>query len=217
MSKSNTKIWDSLCKTDPNHTKTFRRAGGFSGTAVSPIWVILRMTEQFGAMGTGWGSDQPKFDVVNAGDSILVYCTVSVWYGSRDQFVHGVGGDKVSHQNKNGHQFDDEAFKKAHTDALMNALKHIGVAADVHMGKFDDSKYVEQMRDEFSDPSKADGYVKEAIDFLKGPNELKDIKDARAWWVKETEHRNNAQLSRDHENKILAVIKSTFEDDAEAA
>ena len=35
----NLKIWDSLKKTDPKHTKPFKRAGGFSGTAVAPIYM----------------------------------------------------------------------------------------------------------------------------------------------------------------------------------
>ena len=45
---------------------------------------------------------------------------------------------------KSGPHVSDEAFKMALTDALSVALKMIGVAADIYLGLFDGSKYVEQ-------------------------------------------------------------------------
>lgn len=150
---NNTAIWDRLGKTDPAHVKGFKRAGGFSGTAIKPMWSFRRMTEEFGACGKGWGINEPSFQTVPGVEGeVLVYCTVSVWHGQRENTVFGVGGDKAVTKNKYGLASDDEAFKKAFTDAITNALKLIGVGADVHMGLFDDSKYVNAMRDEFSAP-----------------------------------------------------------------
>lgn len=151
---SNTSLWDKLGKTDPAHVKSFKRAGGFSGTAIRPMWSYRRMTEEFGPCGKGWGVNEPSFQVVPAGDEILVYCTASIWYHAADDSgphtVYGVGGDKVIAKFNSGLKSDDEAFKKAFTDAVTNALKLIGVGADVHMGMFDDNKYVNTVRDEFS-------------------------------------------------------------------
>lgn len=144
---SKTEIWDRLGKTDPKHTKPFSRAGGFKGTAIKPMFSYRRMTEEFGACGVGWGINEPSFQVVPAGDEILVYCTVSIWHGARENIVFGVGGDKCVAKFKSGPHTDDEAFKKAFTDAITNALKLIGVGADVHMGMFDDSKYVNSLRE----------------------------------------------------------------------
>ena len=149
---SNTAIWEALSKTDPKHTKGFSRAGGFKGTAVKPQWVVSRLTEHFGPVGVGWGMGEPSFQTVTAGGEVLVYCTVSAWHGSRENVFYGVGGDKVMVQRQSGSFIDDEAFKKAFTDALMNAFKFVGVAADVHMGLFDDHKYVQEMRNEFDPP-----------------------------------------------------------------
>lgn len=151
----NTKIWDILGRTDPAHTKAFSRSGGFKGTAIKPIWSFRRMTEEFGPCGVGWGVGEPVFQVVPAGEEILVYCTAKVWFKhdeNHSQHIYGVGGDKVVGKNKYGLNTDDEAFKKAFTDAVTNALKLIGVGADVHMGLFDDSKYVREMTDEFAEP-----------------------------------------------------------------
>ncbi len=101
------------------------------------------------------------FQVVHAPDEALVFCTVSIWHGARENIVFGVGGDKAVGKNKNGAFTDDEAFKKAFTDAVTNALKLIGVGADVHMGLFDDSKYVASLREtrEQAHQNAPDGYL----------------------------------------------------------
>lgn len=154
---NNLRHWSALSKTDPSQTKAFQRAGGFKGTAIKPIWTIKQMTEHFGPCGVGWGMDKPEFTTMPVADEILVYCTVALWYAEPEhcdakRYVYGVGGDKVAVKRRDGSvAADDEAFKKAYTDALSNAMKQIGVAADVHMGLFDDSKYVAEMREEFSE------------------------------------------------------------------
>ena len=50
---SNLKLWDSVEKTNPNHTKkvTFGRAI----TAIDPYHQIKNATKQFGPVGIGWG------------------------------------------------------------------------------------------------------------------------------------------------------------------
>lgn len=138
-------------KTDPAHTKQFQRSGGFKGTAIKPMWCNLRMTEMFGPCGIGWGPDRPEYQVVPAEDEILVFCTVGLWYMENGVKGHvfGVGGDKLLIKGSNGTRTSDEAFKAAYTDALSNGMKLIGVAADVHMGLFDDNKYVAEMKAEF--------------------------------------------------------------------
>lgn len=151
----NLRIWNTLAKTDPTQTKQFSRAGGFKGTAVKPMWVVKRLTEQFGPCGEGWGIGEPSFQVVEAAGEILVYCTVSCWHTSPENTLYGVGGDKVVTKRQSGPFCDDEAFKKAFTDAVNNAFKFVGVAADIHMGLFDDSKYVAAMQEEFHPPEES--------------------------------------------------------------
>jgi hypothetical protein len=153
---SNTRIWEALGKTDPKETKPFSRAGGFKGTAIKPMWLNKRMTEQFGPCGTGWGFGQPEFTTMPVNNEILGNCTVNLWYvenGERKD-VWGVGGDKVLAVFSSGPKADDEAFKKSFTDALGNAMKFLGAAADIHMGMFDDSKYVQQVAKEFAEEAR---------------------------------------------------------------
>lgn len=204
----NTALWDKLGKTDPNHTKKFKRAGGFEGTAIKPMFSYRRMTEEFGPCGIGWGVNEPSFQVVPAAEGeVLVFCTVSVWYrtpvkpsplnqqmgaGTISQIsnaVFGVGGDKAVGKNKYGLSSDDEAFKKAYTDAVTNALKLIGVGADVHMGMFDDNKYVNTMKAEFSEeapkPSTAskNDEARNLYSTLETAMRMATTKaELRAWW-----------------------------------
>jgi hypothetical protein len=150
----NLRHWNALSRTDPKHTKPFQRAGGFKGTAIKPIYAAHKMTERFGPCGSGWGMTAPTFQTVAQADEVLVYCTVGLWYRDgekQSECVYGVGGDKAVTKNKNGPVHDDEAFKKAYTDALSNAMKQIGVGADVHMGMFEDAKYVNELKREFAE------------------------------------------------------------------
>jgi hypothetical protein len=211
---SNTDLWDKLGRTDPKHTKGFSRAGGFKGTAIKPMWAFRRMTEEFGACGIGWGINQPAFQVVPSGDGeTLVYCTVSIWHGSRDQIVFGVGGDKVVAKRRDGGSFsDDEAFKKSFTDAITNALKLIGVGADVHMGLFDDSKYVAEVAKEFAE-EQDDGSAGRTQYIADCKAKLASFPDGdprvRAWWDNEKQARRDFGLTslEVEELKTLVIAK----------
>lgn len=179
---NNTEIWDALGTTDPEHTKSFRRAGGFSGTAIKPMWAYRRMTEQFGPCGKGWGVLAPTFDIQDCGEIRLVYCTATAWYmvGNERCEVVGVGGDSVIGKNKHGPTFDDEAYKKAFTDATTNALKMIGVGADVHMGMFDDSKYVNDTKAQFQAKAKSSAALKRDDAWAEFQADLNDCKSLAA-------------------------------------
>ncbi len=181
----NTRHWDALKKTDPSQTKSFSRAGGFKGTALKPIWIVQQLTKHFGPVGVGWGMDDPQFQVVQ-GDNreVLVYCTVRCWHTKPDNSFYGVGGDKVVTYIKANEQYkrperwesDDEAFKKAFTDAVNNAFKFVGVGADIHMGQFDDSKYVRELTQEFAPKLPEEVQVAEFVDAIALAQTLDDLK-----------------------------------------
>lgn len=204
---NNTDIWESLGTTDPKATRAFDR-GGFKGTAIQPIWMVKRMTEQFGPCGTGWGVNEPQFQIEHCEADTLVYCTVSVWHGSQDNLLWGVGGDKVRQTFKKGQQgeytkTDDEAFKKAFTDAVSNALKYLGVGADVHMGLFDDSKYVEKANS--AEQKRRWEVIKEPIQ-----NELLDVKTLDAARQLFSDYWRKMQAEGLHSEDWKSVLQSEF-------
>lgn len=150
----NLELWKKLAKSDPDQVKPFKRFGGFSGHSIDPVYVLHKMTSIFGPCGHGWKISKPDFTTVTSNDGLVsVHCTVmvSVKLPGEEEFgepIPGVGGDHVIATRKSGKFVDDEAFKKAYTDAIGNALKMLGMAADIRLGKFDDQKYVDHLRDE---------------------------------------------------------------------
>jgi hypothetical protein len=201
----NLALWNMLGRTDPSQTKKFKRGGGFAGTAIKPVYTEQKMTETFGPVGIGWGFSQPQFQIV-PGDNkeVMVFCWLTLWYvhdGVRSGDIPGVGGDKIITHIKASEQYnrperwenDDEAFKKAFTDALGNAMKHLGMSADVHMGLFDDSKYIREVEAEIRHERQAEKPANDRIDsatvyVTKARDHVRCLSTAAAieqWWVAE--------------------------------
>lgn len=150
-SNHNLAIWSAVEKTDPAHTKTFSRAGGFSGTAVNQAYQARRATELFGPIGIGWGFDELEHEIVDgaAGDKVW-FAKVRLWYqhdGRRGEVTQW-GATTFVGRNKNGAFTDEEAAKKSITDAVGKCLSLLGFSADVYLGQFDDQKYVNDRRRE---------------------------------------------------------------------
>lgn len=136
--QENLRIWNEVCKTDPNHTKKVNQRGGF--TAIDAHYQVESATKVFGPIGIGWGyiNGEPIFK-----DS-LVFVPVTLWHGDRSNSFGPIYGGAEVISNKG--YADNDALKKASTDGLTKALSHLGFNADVFLGKFDDNKYVEAMR-----------------------------------------------------------------------
>jgi hypothetical protein len=56
---------------------------------------------------------------------------------------------KIFTDNKHS-KIDDNYAKKLETDALTKALSKLGFNADIFLGKFDDVRYVDEMKEEFN-------------------------------------------------------------------
>jgi hypothetical protein len=142
----NLRIWSQVERTDPAHTKKVNQRGGF--TAISAAYQIMRATEVFGPIGEGWGytAGTPIFQ------DALVIVPVTLWHGDRaNVFGPMFGGAEW----KNGTRLDSDGPKKATTDALTKLLSQLGFNADVFLGRFDDSKYVAEVAEEFAAPPSA--------------------------------------------------------------
>jgi uncharacterized short protein YbdD (DUF466 family) len=148
MPNKNMKIWETLSKTNPNYTRTAPSSYGKRITTIDPMYQIQMMTDLFGPVGLGW-----KYKVDYKYIDGLVFAEVTIKYFTNEWHEYGPVCSVQNLSKKNGN-LDDEAPKKAMTDAMTKAFSHLGMSADVFLGKFDDSKYVEQMKQEFSQPQK---------------------------------------------------------------
>lgn len=150
----NLALWELVEKTDPEHTKKIT-GKSYNGTSPKPHYLIHKATETFGPVGIGWGFTIVDERIENgAADDRMHIARVKVWYewgGKRGEVEH-IGGTQFSGHRKDGKPFTDEdAPKKSVTDALVKALSMIGFAGDIFMGRYDDSKYVNEVRREFEE------------------------------------------------------------------
>lgn len=135
--KTNKQIWDQLKVTDPRFTKEVTFGRGF--TSIDPMYQIGKMTENFGPCGHGWG-----YDVKYHYADDYIAAEVSIWTKHQAN-KFGPVCSLLPLKNTKG-KFDDEAGKKVMTDALTKAFSHLGMSADVFLGLFENSKYVEQVK-----------------------------------------------------------------------
>lgn len=152
----NLELWNKVEKTDPKHTKPIE-GKSYKGTSPKPHYLIHKATDTFGPIGIGWG-----FTIVDerieegAGGERMHIARVRVWYewpNRKGEYVRAevehIGGTQFSGMRSSGKPFTDEdAPKKSVTDALIKALSMIGFAGDIFMGRYDDSKYVSDLRAE---------------------------------------------------------------------
>lgn len=158
-SNMNMSIWDSVQKTDPKYTKAFSRTGGFKGTATNATYLAMKATQTFGPMGIGWGVqviDEKILQGAPLGDNafeLIHKIHAKLWYvrdGVRGE-VEQFGQTQFVGKNKNGLYTDEEAPKKSLTDAMSKCLSLLGFSADIHLGLYDDNKYVNSLREEFAE------------------------------------------------------------------
>lgn len=181
---SNTELWSKVERIPAEHTKPIT-GKSYSGTSPRPHYMIRLATEVFGPCGIGWGFTFE--DRIEDGAMIepgfpakMSIAKVKVWYiwnGQRGEVEH-IGGTEFAGKRKNGALFTDEdAPKKSVTDGLIKALSLIGFAGDIFIGRFDDSKYVEELKAEARDEKARAVNVKPAprpAQGLRVPSPLED-------------------------------------------
>ena len=168
VANANLDLWNSVQETDPKYTKSFSRSGGFKGTAINHTYQQKRATETFGPKGIGWGSMVLDEEYVKGaplihekhgviGNEIVHVLRIELWYklGDKSGSVQAFGQTTFVGSNKHGYFTDEEAPKKSLTDAESKALASIGFSADVHLGLFDDNKYVSDLKAKSDEAEKA--------------------------------------------------------------
>tara|TARA_Y100000593_G_scaffold61990_1_gene114889 strand:- start:1522 stop:2322 length:801 start_codon:yes stop_codon:yes gene_type:complete len=137
----NMRLWNAVCETDPKHTKKVNQRGGF--TTIDAMYQIKCMTRQFGVVGVDWGFDF----VLSYPPHNCVVATVKLWQGNREQYVKQCGKARLGSEDRP----NEEAEKAAITDGLTKCASYYGFNADVFLGRFDDNKYVAEMREKFGE------------------------------------------------------------------
>lgn len=156
--KNNMSLWESVEKTNPKYTKSSPRNGG--QTSIKTQYQALKATNAFGPIGKGWGFDttEPVYNTNEATKERDVTIGVRFWWVDDDgkHFVPGETGyiytsDYLHYLNSKGEwKLDDDALKKATTDALTKCLSYLGFSADVFLGMYDNPGYVAMLNTYFN-------------------------------------------------------------------
>ena len=155
----NMKLWDRVCKTDPTHTKRFKGKGGFQGTAVDAQYQRKEATEVFGVFGQGWGIRDEQYEIMYFDPSDphtarMIYKAVLFYKWEKEEGAFPIASEidmwMYSKTYKSWATVND-IHKKVRTDAMTKGLSELGFNSDIFEGKFDDNKYVQEMKEEFKD------------------------------------------------------------------
>lgn len=147
-------LYNKLAKTPKEALKTIQ-GGRLNGkSSIDPQYRYKLLTETFGPCGIGWKPEIVKTDIVNSEDGqVIIYMQVNLYInynGKWSEPIPGIGGDFCIKKEKGGLHYNDEAYKMAYTDAIGNATRLIGVAADVYEGKHDGDKYLKSTSNNIS-------------------------------------------------------------------
>jgi len=114
---------------------------------ISPMWRIQTLTREFGPAGIGWYTEVVSTRIQENTPERIVFLHIHLFVRTDEgwsQPIDGFGGAMIIAQEKNGLFFDDDAFKKAYTDAISQACRSLGIGADVYWAA-DGTKYETQM------------------------------------------------------------------------
>lgn len=144
----NLATWNRFADIDPAFTKPIT-GKSYKGTSPNPQYVIRCLTELFGPVGSGFGWEVAQEGFMPLGDEVLHWCRIRFWHGTRDNWFESYGQTKALMKTRNGLMSDEDAPKKSLTDAIIKAASHLGIAANIFLGRWDDQKYVQDVAESF--------------------------------------------------------------------
>ncbi len=149
----NLQIWNRFADIDPKFTKPIT-GKPYKGTSPNPHYVIQCLTELFGPVGRGFGWHVTAEGFQPLGDEVLHWCRIRFWHGKDGQGFDAYGQTKAYMKTRNGFMADEDAPKKSLTDAITKAAAQIGVASNIFLGRWDDSRYVQSVNNEYREGEK---------------------------------------------------------------
>lgn len=147
---ANLNLWKAVQTTDLAFTKP--STSGRSITTIDPQYQLREATNQFGPFGIGWGikPDTVKISYKTiATYELLMYDAVMFYnYEDKEGLLNISSVQKIAYVTNNGKGYlkvDDDAQRKAETNAVSKGLSRIGFNADIFLGMFEDQDYVDQI------------------------------------------------------------------------
>lgn len=144
--QDNLHIFKQVKSVPEDATRPFKSSYGKKLTEIDPMWRIEKLTELFGVAGEGWYTEVTRQESITfANGEVCIFTDVDLYIkdtktGKWSKPIRGTGGNRLVTMTENGLVADDEAYKKAYTDALGIACKALGFGADIYRGR-ENTKY----------------------------------------------------------------------------
>ena len=182
----------------PVEAKKEITAGRLKGkTDINPLWRIQTLTREFGPVGFGWYTEIVEKWFEMCGDQKALYIHLNLYVKQGQEWskpIEGFGGAMIIAKEKDGLFFDDDAAKKAYTDAISQACRSLGIGADVYWAG-DATKYQTEMS--WVDYFNAISTVQELdLAWQKYGNQLKGNKTVIAAFNKRKQELTNASRTQ---------------------
>ena len=168
-------LWNRFADIDPAFTKPIT-GKDYRGTSPNPHYVIKCLTEMFGPVGVGFGWEVEQDEFTPIGEEVLHWCRIRFWHTDRSNGFSAYGQTKALMKTKNGLRLDEDAPKKSLTDAITKAASKIGIAANIFLGRWDDSKYVADVKAEYRQEERKTDPAAKAVEYINGADSLAELK-----------------------------------------
>lgn len=158
-------LWNSVCETDPDHTKKVDQRGGF--TCIDPQHQLHKATAEWGPYGSTWGLKEFEWGIIEVeGLKPTMTLDCVFWYPGGE---FPISADMPFRHN-------DDCRKKLRTACQSKSLALLGFNADIFMGQYDDERYVQAMHTKFSDQDELRGQIIHAIAACTTAAKLKAVR-----------------------------------------
>ena len=198
----------------PEHALKKIEAGRLKGkTDINPMYRIQCLTREFGPVGFGWYTEvSKKWTEAAENGELAVFVDINLYVrkdGEWSKPIHGTGGNKLlSFEKKweNGEQvlsayLDDDAYKKAYTDAISVAAKALGIGADVYF-ESDATKYTQAEASQQQSQSVTESH-QAAYNAQNGTDNRQSLSPKSPYWTQAVAF--TAKLSDSNENILKRV------------
>ena len=200
----NLELWHKVEKTNPKYTKQ-ANVGGNKITSIAPQYQIMNVTEQVGSYGKTWGFKNIELDYTLVPEFNLIVFKAIFFYP--DGEFPTINSIKMFMDNAKL-KIDDNFAKKLETDTLTKAISKLGFNADIFMGKFEDTRYLAEIKKEFAEPTKVIAEPTKVIEnisddkFLELLNQPKETIEKYLLAVEKGTRKATQKQVLDLENKI---------------
>jgi hypothetical protein len=210
--EDNLKLWNEVEKTDPKFTKEYKGKGGFKGTAICAQWQRYKATSLWGSYGNKWGIKDEKFEIFQDSsdfhNNVLTYRAI-FYYPDGEYPICSDIPMWTYNNNYKTWSMNNDISKKVSTDALTKGLSMLGFSADVFMGKFDDNKYVSEMKKEFTEKQEHVEQEPERnwIAEIKTASTIDELKSLYEEAMTKTEGKEKAEITREKDKQKTKLIE----------